>query len=102
MTYTPGPWEVKGPIHGYDWSVFKAGSKLAIADICSIGGALEKSKANARLIAAAPELLAALKDALPILYWELEKHGVDPVRRYQQAKMAILHAEGQAGEVHLL
>lgn len=39
------------------------------------------AEANARLIAAAPELLAALKDALPLLRAEVEKQSAASVGR---------------------
>jgi len=62
--HTPGPWKVEPqldgeiPISGHSW-----GSYLEIADI-HLGGFEQvdsEAEANARLIAAAPELLEAIK-----------------------------------------
>lgn len=71
MTHTPGPWEVNGyAIEAVDetdptWSIF-------IASVEDIDDEYGNTDANARLIAAAPELLeacevakAALKSLIP-------------------------------------
>jgi hypothetical protein len=62
MTHTPGPWDIyerNPPLRGgYDHSVFRADLGLDLL-VCDVYGA-----GNARLIAAAPDLLAACKDAL--------------------------------------
>jgi len=71
--HTPGPWEV-GP---QDWSrtrVFQEqqGSRRILAN-CDLNelrethGYQEEALANARLIAAAPDLLAACRDVLEFL-----------------------------------
>ena len=85
MAHTPGPWAVarkRGPLHGIG-----ATDPLAIKDstgeyVATLGGGsvhFANADANARLIAAAPDLLAALKAALPYL-----EHSVK-FYRYQQA-----------------
>lgn len=70
------------------------------------------AEANARLIAAAPELLAALKDALPVLRAEFEKQtaasaerpSVDSVTlraarsRYEAAMSVLAKIDGAAQE----
>lgn len=58
--YTPGPWEAG------EWNTAKGGCWVNAKDIhiCCIDGEAEDPMADARLIAAAPELLAACKDAL--------------------------------------
>ena len=57
-SFTPGPWYVvEGRTHG---SIEVFGGDTAIAEIWRRGDA-ETEKANAQLIAAAPELLAALR-----------------------------------------
>ena len=66
MAHTPGPWKVsyyaatRKPAHrwtvgGYEW-VEPYG-----ATVCEMSGNPERAEANAHLIAAAPDLLAALK-----------------------------------------
>ena len=52
--HTPAPWEVKD-----QWGYIKVHS--ADNGVCVIHGLDFKAQANARLIAAAPELLAALQ-----------------------------------------
>jgi hypothetical protein len=61
-SHTPGPWR----------AIFKAGMRATVIApaedyrICAIGGAAmgdDADEANARLIAAAPELLEALKES---------------------------------------
>lgn len=71
--HTPGPWNVA--YYGYtERPVIKHGSQ-SIADVrgCELDDTTTHSLANARLIAAAPDLLAALKLALPCVeYAEIE------------------------------
>ena len=57
-THTPGPWRVSG----YRLAVFAKlnGIKVVIAD-CNRTLGYSESEANARLLAAAPDLLEALK-----------------------------------------
>lgn len=57
IKFTPGPWEVKG----YGDGIYPAGGNYPI--ICSMttpSGMIENHAANAKLIAAAPELLKEL------------------------------------------
>lgn len=62
MTYTPGPWQaVRDDCHFGSLSTVIAGNMIV-----QVGGSkssVEEMEANARLIAAAPDLLAALKEA---------------------------------------
>lgn len=57
--HTPGPWEVQ------NMTVFNRGC-MFVANCDGLGDVdrMEMSRANARLIAAAPDLLAALKELL--------------------------------------
>jgi hypothetical protein len=92
MTHTPGPWYV----------VDKQVRGLASGQIATVGGDFYDdgrkdadgwtfsppldTAANARLIAAAPELLAALKNHLPwqeepVQGWGLWKDAVDAIAR---------------------
>lgn len=76
--HTPGPWFINvdpyypnepcidAVIDGVVWHVALCHNAAGPDDGCA--------EANARLIAAAPELLASLKDALPALRAEVEKH----------------------------
>jgi len=96
MTHTPGPWHsskdgdtVYGPSHRHAQSA-ELGVEMQFEPvICFVRGyhGSEEAEANARLIAAAPELLNALK----LLYAEIEDEHMDCMR---QAKAAIGKAEG--------
>lgn len=72
--HTPGPWVVgeqnKGPVagtvpvHTADYMEAYRGGQL----VCSVYGTAAFSEANARLIAAAPEMLDALKKTSEFLH----------------------------------
>jgi hypothetical protein len=63
--HTPGPWAAT---EGYLWRGIRAPSRV-IADMRIVGGVVENEvQANARLIAAAPDMLAALQDIAD--FWE--------------------------------
>jgi hypothetical protein len=93
IKHTPGPWHYR---RGDEWShsvvthhgTLPDGSQncWTVADINKMRE--PEHEANARLIAAAPELLEALKELLPgadAMGWNTEK-----------ARAAIAKAEGQA------
>lgn len=99
--HTPGPWETLGTIvqapgiFGADLHVASAPDRPVTAD---------EIEANARLIAAAPDLLAALKELVAdewsyysdkALEAQLAK-GNEMVRPYIAARKAIARAEGKA------
>lgn len=60
--FTPGPWNVRPCDEGYrnfdkqDWAIVSDG----LLTPCLVWGGFSQGKANAQLIAAAPDLLAAL------------------------------------------
>lgn len=80
--HTPGPWRVDD----YGTSVRKADGAL-IADAFSAGAEdpdrHEVRRSNARLIAAAPDLLAAARRATSLL-WEIASEVEDGVRRLNE------------------
>lgn len=66
--YTPGPWKVLNNTRGYPYQIYAPNSSGGPGGIKSItrGAAItlpssDEGKANARLIAAAPQMLEALK-----------------------------------------
>jgi hypothetical protein len=106
---TPGPWKVEE----FDWDGRPAsddveyfatiygpretGSAFIIADMCgSITGsyACGAGQANARLIAAAPEMLAALEQVAPTLYNPFEPDNQSEA--YKQVEAAIRKAKGES------
>lgn len=73
MSHTPGPWEIQYLGNGESEVLANGPDRDDVAGICIVAGGLGssiedacdyESQANARLIAAAPELLAALEDLL--------------------------------------
>lgn len=93
--HQPGPWSIKGytlfsgeTVVG---SVVDAnGETVRLTGVALSGGPV--CEANARLIAAAPELLAALKECADLI---VGINGRDSWH-YQQAMAAIAKAEGQS------
>jgi hypothetical protein len=79
--HTPGPWETSS--NGTQWDVCGPGGGDMIADVqqCS------EAEANAKLIAAAPALLAALQ--------MVEEHGYLTVQQAIVVRAAIAQARGQ-------
>ena len=98
--HTPGPWMVYVPERGQDGHPHNlsigAETETRATYVASVpGGAhYDWAQANARLIAAAPDLLAALKDALKDLsalsHWDTASACA------MKARAAIEKAEGDA------
>lgn len=70
--YTPGPWMADGPDYFGDYTIHPEGRALAIAAVVNgaingLSGHGAEHEANARLIAAAPELLTSLEFAVKLL-----------------------------------
>jgi len=97
--HTPGPWAIDAA---------PAGSRITIQagtlTVCEVGWPCRESEADARLIAAAPELLAALRQAYTALeksvhfetslpFW---RKGGDGYAAAMDARAAIAKAEGSA------
>lgn len=86
MSHTPGPWYVED---GFVWR-----DNETIADPhCSLLFDSEEMEDNARLIAAAPDLLAALESLLAVCVEELDDKRTPEMR---QARNAIAKAKRQA------
>ena len=96
--HTPGPWKFGKELtaRSVEWLVsFDAGSKgrgIAIAETCAGSG---NEEFDARLIAAAPELLAALETAYMALIGYLPAHRNDVTdAAIGAARAAITKATG--------
>ena len=79
--HTPGPWRVGEKRHDYD-IVIRNRENHPVTMTCYAGYTRRTGDANTRLIAAAPELLAALEQALAVI-------GSDEMRL--ACEMADLH-----------
>ena len=92
MSHTPGPWIVVPAKRAVNLYIVADVNESSVAD-CSMPagrpwGSPEEAAANARLIASAPTLLAALKAA--------KESGALSGRPYTLACEAIAKAEGRA------
>ena len=89
--HTPGPWEIDSE-QPSTVKKFTHGNRLSIATVHGGYGEKTRRTANARLIAAAPEMLEALEDALNLIDTITPFEG-DTVRK---ARAAIAKARGEA------
>jgi hypothetical protein len=88
--WTPGPWQIQpiSPIRVHP-EIFAG--KVRLADVLSYGVGTQAATANARLIAAAPELLAACKSALA----RIESDISDDCAEAHGLRAALRAAEGE-------
>jgi glycine/D-amino acid oxidase-like deaminating enzyme len=97
MTHTPGPYHISHDEDG--GTTIRDDDGLIIAGVYGFAAPDREGQeeANSTLLAAAPELLAALKAALPILRQAHDRgfaiKEVEPV--YNQAEAAIKQAEAK-------
>lgn len=90
--HTPGPWRAKGA--EVYCGRLRVCSQVNAADASlNIGGSVERSHANARLIAAAPDLLEALEGVIPYLEEDPDDEG-DYNERIRTVRAAIAKAKG--------
>jgi hypothetical protein len=95
VRHTPGPWEISGPMgtehlggrEPWFW-VFAERTLHLQVKACSDGFVRGENEANARLIAAAPELLAALHECLTCEFAVTDKAAI------ARAEAAIAKALG--------
>lgn len=92
-THTPGPWHVKASLNP-SWPDGLAIRPTEGGDVAFIHlGGSEEAKANASLIAAAPELLAALKEAVSQERPDADHYGPKDNGWISRAQAAIKKAE---------
>lgn len=88
--HTPGPWEWEKPYQYSDGSTSWALSSNGRLVLRHAASTWTVSDANARLIAAAPELLKALR-----ALFDASDLDTTPLHIYQAARAALAKAEGQ-------
>lgn len=108
VKHTPGPWQVGYNFMDVGCVNAKIGGHAKLFDVRGWGyltgnghgglgmnpdHAFEVQKANARLAAAAPELLNALKD---ILFEDSNKSEVDRLATLVMARLVVAKAEGRS------
>lgn len=82
--HTPGPWSVEHDEDADTISIVNFGGEIAVLHGVSMG---ENDEADARLIAAAPDLLAVLEGIAGICCLE---------HAHEEARRAIARARGEA------
>lgn len=94
---TPGPWHRNVPPATKYVTIFR-GRNTHVCDVLPARGIpAEEAEANLTLIAAAPDLLAALRDAVFALEWHVEKQGqgvATDAEILRRARAIIAKAEG--------
>jgi hypothetical protein len=94
--HTPGPWTVREGDGNYLWEVAGKTPRGKDRVICRPAGS--DRQANARLIAAAPDLLAALHEQVLVNRMLMHDAGLDEqaiLDGTAQARAAILKATGE-------
>jgi hypothetical protein len=98
--HTPGPWIIEQRVNSMQTIIRYVGANPASLDGRDIASVAEyPAQADARLIASAPELLAALTESLRWIAKVAADHDDDPVlhgqalRAHDKARAAIRKAE---------
>ena len=99
--HTPGPWRVGEKRHDYADIVIRVirnRENHPVTMTCYAGYTRRTGDANARLVAAAPELLAALEQTITRFERCMVQAGSDPTYAHEatrDARSAIAKARGQ-------
>ena len=102
MSHTPGPWNASGPTgsvmqsYSQPWAVVSYPAMLVCGCFGDTPGGDAAAEANARLIAAAPELLASAKECEAILArMDTLRHIEPQFPALDNLRAAIAKAEGK-------
>jgi hypothetical protein len=87
IKHTPEPWAYSYESTDQEWAVVTGFGGLVVANVNDVNDG-DRQQANARLIAAAPELLAALQAVLSVA----DRQTVE----FDMARAAIAKATGEA------
>jgi hypothetical protein len=93
--HTPGPWKIATDWAGYPQHIRTECGSVACSFLTSVkrNCGIEQIEANARLIAAAPDLLEALLDCIFVI--ERDLNGLPIMQpELRQARAAIVKATG--------
>lgn len=107
--HTPGPWTISGPskpdnVGGRDWAVVD-GNLLIVAEAFEVPARAVTfpAEANARLIAAAPDLLEAARKLHKQIAFDVfvddQGHRAVMLQAFREIEMAIAKAEGRTHEL---
>ena len=90
--HTPGPWQMVGNEDGYLELIAPGPRRLGV--FSKRGFSYRERKANARLIAAAPELLAALRDVIGWIPGSSAWHTDAARKSVENARAVLAQATG--------
>lgn len=91
--HTPGPWYAKGSSENRAWEVAERNTGELVAELNTIDATGE---ADARLIAAAPDLLAALRGLVRDIEGREKRTGITQMgTAIDAARAALAKAEGR-------
>jgi hypothetical protein len=94
--HTPGPWSIDGSVNAGNLDVINGEGRIAmIDDSRSTGWNVPTINANARLIAAAPDMLAMLHEVIALLN-NPDADGTDANRVEREILAVIAKATGDA------
>jgi hypothetical protein len=98
-THTPGPWQAKWVNHEsfsvrIETIAQKDGSTFAICEVPKFARRREEQSANASLIAAAPDLLAACETIVSILRANPQTSAIELLDSVESCEDAITRARG--------
>ena len=104
--HTPGPWAVEEDFNDGEelvgFNIISVPSGNEVVSNEGISGNSDEDRANARLIAAAPDLLAALKSSIALADANVARFDGHPIRTdecaalYEHCVSVIKKAEGRA------
>jgi hypothetical protein len=91
--YTPGPWELRNEF-GMQGLIYPRQAANPVASVTGYYTLTRQTEANARLIAAAPELLEALELLVSTYFDTSGAHGLNEREIVDKAYAAIAKAKG--------
>jgi hypothetical protein len=92
IEWTAGPWHCEGPDMFGDWNILHDADRLAVAAVVSNLRPPEEVAANARLVAAVPELRDALRKTASLLSFLKTEVAEPTLRRRIGDVLAMAHA----------
>ena len=95
MTHTPGPFWAEGPDEFGDYNILHKGNSLAVAAVVSNMRPPGTVKANADLLAAAPDLLEALEALADEVQGVTSGDRLTRIEACRNARTAIAQAKGE-------
>ena len=94
-THTPGPWKVELGSYDPHTDRYPPVVTAECRDVCTVEDTYDDGEANARLIAAAPDLLAVCERLRRAIAWSHTEDRMDDAEQLAMIDAAIATAEGR-------